>query len=213
MEVPLPYTGLVGTFEEMTPSSPVLRPVRIVALGGSTRPQSNTERALRHAARICSNMGAEVRVIGGRDLILPIYDTETTDREPQAKAILDDIRWADGMLLASPGYHGGVSGLVKNVLDYLEDTRLDERQYLHDLPVGIITVAHGWQAGVTTMEQLRTIVHALRGWPTPLGAVLNPSGGLFDQDGRMIDGAAAEQLTIVVEQVIKSANANLRPSA
>jgi FMN reductase len=197
----------------MTSSSSVQRPVRLVALGGSTRPHSNTERALRYAAQLAQNRGAEVRVIAGRDLIVPIYDTETTEREPQAKEILEDLRWADGLLLASPGYHGGVSGLVKNVLDYVEDTRLDERPYLHDVPVGIIAVAHGWQAGVTTMEQMRTIVHALRGWPTPLGAVLNPSGGLFDQDGRLVDGASAEQLAIVVEQVLQAAQANLgRPS-
>jgi FMN reductase len=196
----------------MTLSPAPIRPVRLVALGGSTRPQSNTERALRHAAKLAENLGAEVRVVAGRELIVPIYDTEVTERDPKAAEILDDVRWADALLLASPGYHGGVSGLVKNVLDYVEDTRLDERPYLHDVPVGIIAVAHGWQAGVTTMEQLRTIVHALRGWPTPLAAVLNPSGGLFDADGRLVDGSTAEQLGLVVDQVLQAAQANLRRS-
>jgi len=199
----------VGTFVEMTSSASLSRPVRVLALGGSTRPQSNTERALRYSAGLCASEGAEVRVVAGRDLIIPIYDTETTQREPRASEILADIRWADALLLASPGYHGGVSGLVKNVLDYVEDTRLDERPYLHDLPVGIIAVAHGWQAGVTTMEQLRTIAHALRGWPTPMGAVLNPSVGLFDADGRLVDANAAEQLAIVSRQVLQAARANL----
>lgn len=163
---------------------------------------------MRFAATIAEQSGAEVRVVAGRELMLPIYDTETTERDPQAKQILEDLRWADGLILASPGYHGGVSGLLKNVLDYVEDTRLDDRPYLHDVPVGIIAVAHGWQAGVTTLEQLRTISHALRGWPTPFGAVLNPSVGLFDESGRLIDAGTADQLRLVVEQVLKAAQAN-----
>ena len=40
-------------------------------------------------------------------------------------------RWADGLLVASPGYHGGISGMMKNALDYVEDLRADERVYLH----------------------------------------------------------------------------------
>jgi FMN reductase len=41
------------------------------------------------------------------------------------------------------------------------------------LPVGLIATAAGWQAAVSTLQALRTITHALRGWPTPMGLAIN----------------------------------------
>ncbi len=76
-------------------------------------------------------------------------------------------------MIASPGYHGGVSGLVKNAIDWVEELRADERPYFDGRPVGLIVVADGWQATITTLSSLRSIVHALRGWPTPLGVAIN----------------------------------------
>src|SRR3546814_6783254 len=71
------------------------------------------------------------------------------------------VRDADGLILASPGYHGSISGLVKNAIDYLEETARDRRVYLHGLPVGLIATAFGWQATGGTLLAMRSIVHAL----------------------------------------------------
>jgi FMN reductase len=51
---------------------------------------------------------------------------------------------------------------------------------------------------------LRSIVHALRGWPTPLGATINSSGGVF-KDGVCTDAGAAKQLELVGQQVVEFA--------
>jgi hypothetical protein len=72
---------------------------------------------------------------------------------------------------------------VKNVLDYVEDLRADIRLYLDGRAVGCVAMALGWQATVTTLTALRSIVHALRGWPTPLGAALNSVEVTFDGSG------------------------------
>ncbi len=115
------------------------------------------------------------------------------------------VRRADGLIVASPGYHGGVSGLVKNALDLLEDLRGDQRSYLEGRAVGCVVTAAGWQAAVTTLEALRSIVHALRGWPTPLGASLNTAEPLFDGDGNCTDPKAADVLNAVARQVVEFA--------
>ena len=95
--------------------------ISIVAIGGSTRPDSSSERAVRLAARGARDAGAHVTTITGRELMLPIYDTETSDRTQQALALVEAIRRAHGLLVASPSYHGGVRGMIKNALDYIED--------------------------------------------------------------------------------------------
>jgi FMN reductase len=94
-----------------------------------------------------------------------------------------------------------MSGLVKNAIDYLEDLARDERPYLHGRAVGLIATAYGHQAAMTSLLSLRTIVHALRGWPTPFGAAVRTGTGLFGTDGACGDPAIAEQLALVGRQV------------
>jgi FMN reductase len=168
------------------PIAPTSDPVRILAIGGSTRPGSTTEMALRCAAAAAQAEGADVTYIVGRDLLLPIYDVQTTGRTPG-------------------GYHGGISGMVKNALDYVEDLAGEDPPYLHGRAVGCISVAHGWQATVGTLSQIRQTVHALRGWPTPLGGTVNSQVTKFDENAVPDDPAVAEQLTTIGRQVLEFA--------
>jgi FMN reductase len=140
---------------------------------------------------------------------LPIFEPQSPIRTPDARRFLQAVRAADGVLVASPGYHGGLSGVVKNALDFLEDLRDDDRPYLDGRAVGCIVTAFGWQACTTTLVSLRTIVHALRGWPTPLGATLNTATGIFDAGGSCTDPQAALQLDLVARQVVQFAQAGL----
>lgn len=175
----------------------------LLALGGSTTPYSASERALGLAV---AATGLDVTRITGRALMLPIYDTETRERTPEARALVEAARRADGLIIASPGYHGGISGMVKNALDYLEDLRRDERPYLEGRPVGLIAVAHGWQTAVGTLAQLRDVVHSLRGWPTPLGVAVNDSAGLIGADAEHSDPHVLEQLQTLGHQVADMAS-------
>jgi FMN reductase len=145
----------------------------ILVIGGSTRPDSSGELAARIAGRGAESVGADVTYILGRDLMLPIYDTETPERTEQAKALIAAMRSCDGIIVVSPGYHGGISGMIKNALDYAEDMNKDTRVYLDGCAFGSIAVAYGAQATVTTLHQLRQVAHALRAWPTPLGGSIN----------------------------------------
>ena len=188
----------------MTNATP---PLRIVALGGSSKPMAASERALRIAAQAATDAGAEVTFLTGRSLLVPLYDTETSDRTPETVAIIDALRRADGVLIASPGYHGSFSGMVKNALDYAEDLRHDARPYLEDRAVGLIAVAHGWQTAVGTLNQLREVVHALRGWPAPLGVAVNDSAGLIGDDADSTDPAVVRQLVTMGRQVVTFATA------
>lgn len=176
--------------------------VTIVAIGGSTRPGSSSEMAVRLAGRAAESAGAHVTYITGRDLMLPIYDTESEGRTEQARELIEAIRGAHGLLVASPGYHGGISGMIKNALDYIEDLRDADQPYLHGRSVGCIAVAHGWQASVSTLQQIRQVTHSLRGWPTPLGATINTQFTGFTADASTDDQSTAQQLRIIGEQVV-----------
>jgi FMN reductase len=74
------------------------------------------------------------------------------------------------------------------------------------MPVGCIVTAAGWQGCNTTLGALRSIVHALRGWPTPLGVTLNTAGvRLFDPQGQCLDSQVEASLRLLAEQVVNPA--------
>ncbi len=166
------------------------------------------------ALEAAERAGARTRLLSGAFLArLPIYDPTTGGGSPELQEMLDAVREADGVLISTPGYHGSVSGMVKNALDGLEGLRTDARPYLEGRAVGCIVTADGWQACGTALSALRTIVHALRGWPTPLGVTLNPSAGkLFDDNGQFRDEAAARQVEMLAGQVVEFGRA-MRPRA
>ena len=175
----------------------------IVAIGGTAAPTSSTESALLIALASAEREGAGVRLFGGTYLAgLPHYLTPGATEA--GRDMVEAVRAADGLIVASPGYHGSISGLVKNAIDYLEDTAKDSRVYLDGVPVGLIATAYGWQATTSTIATLRSIVHALRGWPTPLGAAINSSGGIF-KNGECTDAGAKAQLELVGRQVVQFA--------
>ena len=184
----------------------------IVGIGGTVREGSSTERALLAALATAEAGGARTRFLGGAFLAnLPIYNPQPGGPTADQVALADAVREADGVIIATPGYHGSLSGVMKNALDTLELLRTDARPYLTGRAVGVIVTAEGAQAGGTTLTAVRSIIHALRGWPTPFGAALNINSGSFDADGALKDPKEAWQLSTVAEQVLEFAQRSARP--
>jgi FMN reductase len=179
--------------------------INVLGIGGSLRDGSQSERALRIALQGAAEAGAVTRAITGPELVLPFYDSALEERSAEATRLVEAIRKADGLVIVSPGYHGALSGLVKNALDYVEDLRPDRRPYLDGRGVGLVAVAYGWQAAVTTLDQLRTIAHALRGWPTPLGGAVNSAEVKFDEAGGASDERTVNTLRTIGRQIVEFA--------
>ncbi|PCG87616.1 FMN reductase [Streptomyces sp. WZ.A104] len=182
--------------------------VKVVGIGGSSRPGSTAERGLRVVLAEAARLGADVTLIAGADLVMPLYDPRAASPEPRARRMLAAIAGADGVVLASPAYHGTVSGLLKNALDHIEQLRDDERPYLTGRAVGCLAVGQGWQGAVTTLATLRDVVHALRGWPTPLGVALNSATAGFTASGECDDPHIQRQLNEVAAQVVEFGEAH-----
>lgn len=181
------------------------RALHIVGIGGAIRPGSTTERALRLALGVSERAGASVDIFAGPDLDLPIYAPERPERGPVVRRLVELLRRADGVILASPSYHGGLSGLVKNAIDYTQDLSDDERPYLDGRAIGCVSTGAGWQGIAATLTAIRSVAHALRGWPTPLGAAVNTSEPVFGPDGACLNPVVQTQLELVGRQVLEFA--------
>lgn len=167
----------------------------IVAFGGTTRAESTTGKLLAAALSLAEARGARTTLLTGQAIAFPHYEPGSAEGHVEIAEFLEALRSADAVIVGSPGYHGTLSGLVKTALDYCEQLRRDERSYLDGVPVGLIATAAGWQAAVSTLQALRTIVHSLRGWPTPMGLAVNTAA----TDDAV--GACSAQMAIMVDQL------------
>ena len=174
---------------------------RIVGIGGTARPNSTSERAVRETLRAAERLGAETTFFDGTFVTrMSLYSPERSLRNEDEQTYISSIRRCHGIIVGTPGYHGSLSGPIKNILDLLEDTARDETPYLDGRAFGCVVTAYGWQACGTTLVSLRMIAHALRAWPTPFGATLNAAVPLFDADGRCIDDKTSDALAVVARQ-------------
>ncbi|ROP46498.1 NADPH-dependent FMN reductase [Streptomyces sp. PanSC9] len=178
-----------------------MRPIRIAALGGSLRAGSVSAAALRTCAARARRAGAEVTLLCGPELALPPYDPEAGVRSAAELRLLAALRAADGVLLASPTYHGGMSGLLKNALDHTEALAKDTPGYLDGRAVGCLTVAWNEVAGASALASLRASAQALRGWAVPMGVVVSAATEFTAAD-TCADPRAARRLDILTDQVL-----------
>ena len=160
---------MVQAFRTGSEDSRITKRIKIVGLGGTLRAGSSTERAVAQVLTYAEAMGAETELVAGPELDMPFYNPATEVRTPAAVKLIEALRGADGIVIGSPGYHGSVSGLIKNALDYVEDMSGDGRVYFDGRAVGLIASGAGMAGAMTTLGALRDIGHALRGFVTPFG--------------------------------------------
>jgi FMN reductase len=168
---------------------------------------------MRHVLAAAQRAGARINLISGPLLQLPLYQPENPERGEGARLLVSELAAADGIIIGSPGYHGSISGLVKNALDYAEDLRTDSRPYFSGRAVGCIATAGGWPGAVNTLGALRDIVHALRGWPTPIGAAINSTETVFDDAGKCLVPRVGQVLDMMAQEVMNFTRVFAKTSA
>lgn len=180
-----------------------MKEISIVGIGGALRENSTSEKALRYCLELASAEGVRTSIFSADAIRLPHYEPGSDLSGSPVRPLIADLRGAAGVIISSPAYHGGMSGALKNVLDYIEEMAGDAPPYLDGRAVGCIVSAAGWQGGVATLAALRSVVHSLRGWPTPLGVVLNSREQLFDESGQWRSPEATNNLSAMTTQVVE----------
>jgi chromate reductase, NAD(P)H dehydrogenase (quinone) len=139
------------------------KPLNVLALCGSLRAASINAALLRAAARLAAP-AADIEVadwLGRLPLFNPDFENVIDDRElPRAvQALHLAVDAADAVLIASPEYAHGVSGTIKNTLDWL----VSFEPFIHK-PVAIINASpRAHHADDALRETLRTMSAGLVG--------------------------------------------------
>jgi chromate reductase len=169
--------------------------LRVVAVSGSLREASFNRALLRAAVELQpDSMAIEIFELEG----LPIFneDIEKQGDPERVTAWKTAIAGAGGLLIASPEYNFGISGVLKNAIDWA--SRPPGKSSLIGKPTAIVGASGGPGATRLAQAMTRQVLSALAVpvLPTPM-LMLAGAGDKF-QDGRLTDQRTRDLLSRVL---------------
>jgi FMN reductase len=167
--------------------------IKILGVGSSMRKGSYGTRALKMMLDAAMKHEAKTRLLDLRGTIMPMFNPDmSNEHQEQMKRVIDDVNWADAFVLSSPDYHGSMSGVMKNFLDFYWEEFAGKT-------FGYICSSH--EKGLTVMDQMRTAVRQCYGWSLPYGVSVNGEED-FNEKGEIINRLLAKRLKILARDLV-----------
>ena len=154
----------------MTHIESVLK-LNVLGVGSSMRQGSYSTTALNMILDMAKGNEAETKLLDLRQTNLPMLYAAKDDTH-EIGQVTELVEWADAYILATPDYHGSMSGSLKNFLDYFWSEFAGKT-------FGYIVASH--EKGLTVMDQMRTAVRQCYGWSIPYGISINPEDDFNDK--------------------------------
>lgn len=174
-------------------------PVRILLLYGSLRERSYSRLVTEEAARLLTQMGADVRIFDPRGLPMP--DEVQADAHPKVKELRDLSIWSEGQVWCSPERHGTISAVIKNQIDHLPLSMGGIRP-TQGRTLAVMQVSGGSQS-FNSVNQLRQLGRWLRMFTIPNQSSVAKAFQEFDEAGRMKPSAYYDRVVDVMEELVK----------
>jgi chromate reductase len=172
--------------------------MKLLGISGSLRKDSFNTALLREAARLAE--GAETTFA---DLNLPLYDgdVEAEGIPAPAQRLIDQIRAADAIVIASPEYNKGISGVLKNALDWQSRVKPIP---LAGKPVALMAAAGGRAGGEVGHYMLRHCLQPFGVRILPGAPVLVGGAAQAFEGGRLKDESALKLLADTIARLLKT---------
>jgi len=180
--------------------------MNIAIIAGSNHKHATSTQLLRYIARELRTRGADVTLIDLWAQPVPFYSPDNEEMHPNVKLLVDAVAGADGLVFGTPEYHGSISGVLKNAVDYLSGALVAGKPVLS-------VSSSGGPVGVSSLTQLQTIVRNLHGINSPewisIGGAKSfaPDGAPADEGTRLRVGQALDYFTHMVS-LMRPAAAN-----
>ncbi|MFB2833504.1 NADPH-dependent FMN reductase [Floridanema evergladense] len=172
--------------------------VKIVGIGGSLREDSYSQLALELAAQRIEALGAKVEILDLREMELPFCNGEDNYPDyPDVEKLRNAVQQADGLILATPEYHGSVSGVMKNALDLMSFDQLSDKV------TGLISVLGG-QSNSNALNDLRVIMRWVHAWVIPEQIAIGQAWKAFNQDGKIVDEKLSKRFDEFAQSLVEN---------
>jgi NAD(P)H-dependent FMN reductase len=169
--------------------------IKILGICGSPSPKSIGTLALEVTMEEARKRGAQAEIFSLSATPLPLFDNKTSYTEAQVQRLKSLVLNADAIVLSTPDYHGGPSGLLKNCLDHFWK-ELAGRLFGY--------ICSSFEKGLTPMDQLRTHVRQCYGWSLPYGVSLSDADLSADRSSISND-KVEERLKLMAYDLVRYA--------
>ncbi len=178
--------------------TPAPRP-RILVVSGSARLDSHVHEIVRNAFAAAESAAADVQLLRLHELDLPVMRSGDADQDalPAVVRARETATWADGFILVTPEYHGGMSGCLKNWFDFLYGE-------LAGKFAGVLAVTGGG-GGDMSIVAVKTSFSWCHGFTLPYHAAAR--GADFAADGTLANTAVTDRVRRVAFDVVRYAPA------
>ncbi len=162
--------------------------IRIAAILGTDRPGNYTGHALRlMVERLATRGSVEVDLLDPADGALPFPGGQQAGGwEMELK---EAVSQADGVLIATPEYHGSFSARLKLMIE-----NLGFPSALRNKPVALLGVAAGRIGAIKSLEHLRSVCGHVGALVLPGAVSVAQVRQAFDRDGRCTDAEVERRL-------------------
>ena len=158
----------------------------ILTISGTSRPDNFTARAVAVVNDELRKRDIVVDYVDARDLDLAFPGHPATD---DAKALVEKVKAASAVVLASPEYHGTFCAMTKLILE-----NLGFPSELKNKPVALLGVAAGRIGAIKTLEHLRPACAHMGGIVLPFAVSVAGVRNAFDADGNCTDAGVEQSL-------------------
>lgn len=173
-------------------------PIRISGVCGSLRADGVTRKSLAIALKGAAEYGAETALLALRDFDLVFYGSVPPEEyPPDVLRLRQALKDSQGIILATPEYHGSLTGALKNMLDLMSIEDFETKI------IGLVGVGGGHIGAINSLNTMKTICRNLHCWVLPQEVSIANSAQMFDDDGTVKDPALEERLLNVGRQVVK----------
>ena len=167
--------------------------MKIIGISGSIRKNSLSQAFLRFMLAKMKEKGVEVSEIDLKKINLPFYFNETDDNKEAVFAYRQKMEEADGLLIVNPEYHGSISGVLKNALDFLETKKMGGKM------AALVTILGG-DAGGFSLEHLTTVARKLHLWLSPQTLIIPRCDESILADGTPTSKEIKERVDLFIDK-------------
>jgi NAD(P)H-dependent FMN reductase len=158
---------------------------------GTNRPDSNTRKVARVVEKIYSGLGVPLRVLDLAQMPPEIFSPSSYREKPASfRPFSEGVLQAEGLVVVSPEYNGGMPGVLKYFIDMLKFPESFEER-----PVCFVGLAAGLWGALRPVEQLQMIFGYRNAFLYPGRVFLPHIDSLLGEDGTLKDADVLERLS------------------
>ncbi len=172
--------------------------IKILGLSGSYGNESKNTRLVSLALAMAEEAGADIEFWELSEKPLPLVGEEGCWQDENVKEFQSLASSCDAFILSSPEYHGTMSGVMKNTLDWLYKDHVGGKAFA-------LMSSLGGMSNSNTLNHMRICIRWLHGWVIPEQVAVGHVKEAFDDDGNLTDDEIRSRIETLVSSLIDAA--------